>query len=400
MNSKTIALAAALIMVASAFAQKTYTVRKGDTLAKVAAKTGAKIDLLAKKNGLRKHSMLIIGRKLRLPDSPESYTKPPATLKTVSSSALPGGVTISKQNVNIRKKPTLKSAVVAKVAEGATATVLSKAQGFYKVKFPGGTVGFVRWDMVKPTAKALKVNYISTPTAKVNKDGVNVRQAPTTTSKSLAVVAKGTAAKILDRRGQWYKLKFPKGTIGYIRGDLLNASGRALSGGTRRNTVIYASKSGKNLPASSYAIVQNAKEMLGTPYVFASQSSRGVDCSGLVYYLYRKTEGITLPRTSRSQSTYGAKVAKDDLRPGDLLFFNSSRRGRVNHAAIYIGGGKYIHASSSRGSVVVSSTGSSYFQRNFAVARRPQPNLKTAKTSSSNKSSTKSSSSKKKAASN
>ncbi len=387
MKVRTIALAAALILVASAYSVDTYTVKKGDTLVKVASKLGVAPDALAAKNHIGKHAMLQVGHKLKVP------AKSQTTKAAKSSSNLPVAVSIKRDNVFVRKSATLKSKAIAKVAQGATAKVLGKAQGFYKVKFLGGTVGFVRWDMTSPMEKAPKINFISTSSVKVNKDGVNLRKSPSTNAGVVKSVSKGSVAAVLDRQGQWYKLRFAKGAVGYIRGDFLNPVGRSLRGG-RSHTAIYASHgswsqddSAKNLPASSLQIVQNAKKMLGTPYVFASESSRGVDCSGLVCYLYKKTEGITPPRTSREQSTFGKKVDRNDLRPGDTIYFRGSRRGGVNHAAIYIGGGKYIHASSSHGRVIVSDVHSPYFARNFVVARRFDSKLSKTKSASSGRSS-------------
>ncbi|MFN8140615.1 MAG: NlpC/P60 family protein [Fimbriimonadales bacterium] len=405
MKVRTIALAAALIMVASAGALKTYTVKKGDTLAKIAAKTGAKLDAIAKKNGLNKHAALEYGQKIRLPEEKSSYnsSKQAVTTKTVGKK-LPAAVAIKKSNVFVRKGASTDTRAIAKVAEGSIAKVIGTAKGFYQVKFPGGTKGFVRADMTSPLSKAPKVNYISTSSVKINKDGVNIRKQPSTNAEAVTKVDKGIVAQVLDRRGEWYKLKFPKGTIGFVRGDFLNANARSRTlKGSRNYSEVYANNSPRlvrdtgasNIPASSIQIVQNAKKMLGTPYVWASESSRGVDCSGLVYYLYQKTEGITLPRTSREQSTHGKAVAKDDLRPGDTLYFKGSRSGGVNHAAIYVGGGKYIHASSSRGRVVVSDIHSSYFKSRFATARRFDSKL--SKTASAK--SGKSSSGKKKSAS-
>ncbi|MBC3194552.1 C40 family peptidase [Pseudonocardia sp. C8] len=88
---------------------------------------------------------------------------------------------------------------------------------------------------------------------------------------------------------------------------------------------------------------------LGKPYRWGATGPSAFDCSGLISYAYSKA-GKDVPRTSRAQATVGTKVAKSDLRPGDLVFFYSP----VSHVGIYIGGGKIVHASTSGEPVKVS----------------------------------------------
>jgi cell wall-associated NlpC family hydrolase len=88
---------------------------------------------------------------------------------------------------------------------------------------------------------------------------------------------------------------------------------------------------------------------IGSPYRYGAAGPNAFDCSGLVKWSFAKA-GIPLPRTSRAQSTVGTPVSKADLRPGDLVFFYSP----VSHVAIYIGGGKVVHASTSSSPVKIS----------------------------------------------
>ncbi len=99
--------------------------------------------------------------------------------------------------------------------------------------------------------------------------------------------------------------------------------------------------------AKGEAVVEYAKKFLGVPYVYGGDGPKSFDCTGFTCYVY-KHFGVSLPRSAQSQgySDYGVKITKkSDLMPGDLIFFNSQRDSdRSDHAGIYIGNGKYIHA--------------------------------------------------------
>lgn len=88
------------------------------------------------------------------------------------------------------------------------------------------------------------------------------------------------------------------------------------------------------------AAVHAAMGKLGKPYQWGGTGPGGYDCSGLTYSAYRQA-GVPIPRTSRAQSTAGVRVAMNDLRPGDLLFYYSP----VGHVAMYIGYGQMVHSS-------------------------------------------------------
>nr|WP_102716131.1 C40 family peptidase [Paenibacillus castaneae] len=111
-------------------------------------------------------------------------------------------------------------------------------------------------------------------------------------------------------------------------------------------------------------------DVMGSPYKSGGTTSKGFDCSGFTSYVFEKM-GIELPRTSAAQAKSGTKVAKDELVPGDLVFFDTvgSNNSTVSHVGIYIGDGKFAHSSSSRG-VVTDKLSSSYYESRYVTARR------------------------------
>ncbi len=114
-------------------------------------------------------------------------------------------------------------------------------------------------------------------------------------------------------------------------------------------------------------IVKTGLSCLGVRYRWGGTSRSGFDCSGLVGYAYR-VNGISLPRTSSEMRRAGRSVSRSALKPADILLFNTRGYG-VSHAALYIGGGKFVQASSSRGKVIVTKW-TSYYRSHFVTARR------------------------------
>ncbi|MGH8355425.1 MAG: C40 family peptidase, partial [Pseudomonas sp.] len=127
------------------------------------------------------------------------------------------------------------------------------------------------------------------------------------------------------------------------------------------------------LPSLADGILDRGFELVGTPYRFGGRTVKsGFDCSGFVGYLFKEEAGIQLPRSTREMINLKAPlVARNELEPGDIVFFNNRGRGRVSHAGIYIGDDQFIHSSSSRsGGVRVDSLHDRYWGASFMEAKR------------------------------
>lgn len=105
----------------------------------------------------------------------------------------------------------------------------------------------------------------------------------------------------------------------------------------------------------------------GAPYRYGGTTASGFDCSGFIQTAYREAYGLQLPRTTSALRSAGYSVGRDQVRPGDLVFFRI--RGKEQHAGIYMGNSRFIHASSSVG-VTESSLSSPYWQSRLSRARR------------------------------
>jgi len=116
--------------------------------------------------------------------------------------------------------------------------------------------------------------------------------------------------------------------------------------------------------------IENAKQLLGTPYVYGGTSKNGIDCSGLVF-IAAKGIGLTLPRTASQMCEYAKIIEDSDRQPGDLLFFSDNGK-RISHVSIYLGDGKMIHSASdgTKTGVIISSVTESYWKKTYYCAGR------------------------------
>lgn len=152
----------------------------------------------------------------------------------------------------------------------------------------------------------------------------------------------------------------------------------ASSGGSRYGTGPQAFGLGESrysdptaLSAAANDVLMRAIGLVGTPYLYGGNTPQsGFDCSGLVDFVFLDAAGLQLPRSTRELIASDApRVGRDDLQPGDLVFFNPGG-GQASHIGIYVGEGRFVHAPSSGGTVRLDALESAYWQRAFQGAKR------------------------------
>ena len=114
---------------------------------------------------------------------------------------------------------------------------------------------------------------------------------------------------------------------------------------------------------------RHALEMQGKPYRPGGNSPSGFDCSGLVQYSYSQVD-LQLPRSTEGLWSGSRTISRNDIRPGDLLFFHQEGK-RNSHVAIYVGNNRFVHAPSSGKRVSTASLTDRYWNQHFSAARRP-----------------------------
>lgn len=126
----------------------------------------------------------------------------------------------------------------------------------------------------------------------------------------------------------------------------------------------------KSFTSRASEIAIQAVALLGIRYQRGGNSpENGLDCSGLVRYVFQHAWGTALPRTAEEISKFGEHIPAEDLRPGDLVFFNTLKRG-FSHVGIYLGDNRFLHAPSSGGQVRIDQMSMQYWKNRFNGARR------------------------------
>lgn len=273
---------------------------------------------------------------------------------------LPVGIgTITGSSVRMRAGASASTSILTVMDKNTTVAVLGKAaDGWYRISCKGKT-GFVSADYLK-----LDENGVFTAYGRVNEDSVYVRSAATTDSEIVADLSKNTALTISGLSNGWYSVTCTDGSTGYIRGDLVDLDASA------KYALIAATPS-----ANGQAMVDLAMEFLGVRYVYGGSGPNTFDCSGFTMYLCEQF-GISLPHSATSQWLSGKGVqirSVSDMQPGDLVFFCDPTRSdgkACSHCGVYIGDGKFIHASSSKAKVVISDLTTGYYARYYVGGLR------------------------------
>ncbi len=143
---------------------------------------------------------------------------------------------------------------------------------------------------------------------------------------------------------------------------------------TQRSLADAASATVKSVATTAWHSAQElsafALGLIGVDYRYGGTTPEtGLDCSGLVRYVFQQVTGVTLPRTAKELSRIGDKVALVDLEPGDLVFFNT-RHFAFSHVGIYLGENRFIHAPSRGREVEIATIDKSFWQKRFNGARR------------------------------
>lgn len=139
----------------------------------------------------------------------------------------------------------------------------------------------------------------------------------------------------------------------------------------KENLEVFKEKNkSKKVSEKTSSIIPTAKRKLGTRYVYGAMGPYKFDCSGFTSYVF-KAKGVCLPRKASAQYQRGERVSRNNLKEGDLVFFDTdNRRNCISHVGIYAGNNKFVHASSGARKVVVSNLDKDFYSKRYRGARR------------------------------
>lgn len=254
--------------------------------------------------------------------------------------------------LNIRDKPDVTANNIGKIGKGIEVTIIDKKSAWYSI-YIDNKEGWVHSDYI-----SIKNNY---KTGKITGSKVNVRKDPLQTGEIIDSLNLDSYVQVKGFKEDWYNIVAKEDQEGWVYKDyvtIIVEDTEMTSRGTSRSS----------LGVKAIAI---AKSQLGKRYVYGAAGPNAFDCSGFTSYVYKKI-GIKLPRTSRGQATVGQKVSRSNLKIGDLVFFdtNGGNNGRISHVGIYMGDGNFIHASTGKRKIRITSLNSSYYKGRYVTARR------------------------------
>jgi len=160
------------------------------------------------------------------------------------------------------------------------------------------------------------------------------------------------------------KLHYPKGCKLNIS-DKNNTVTIKFISTTKQNNIANIKHTKKQSVSKVEKLLSIAKDKLGSSYKPGAKGPKYFDCSGFVYYVFGQV-GYSIPRVSTNQAKIGKKLTKKELKKGDIVCFDTSKKGHVNHTGIYLGQGKFIHASSGKAySVTISDLTIGFYKDKF-----------------------------------
>jgi uncharacterized protein YgiM (DUF1202 family) len=300
---------------------------------------------------------------------------------------------VAEEPANLRYGPGDKFDVKSKVPAGTKVTVLDVDGHWCKVRVGPQEYGWMAAWCVDFLGAGNQVfaaegdESVQVHVGWATGSSTTVRTGPGTEHNPLTSVPRGTTVVILAQRDDWYQVAMSDNKVGWISSKLVSTREEALARGDTPSKPTGSTKVAQR-PATRPAATPTVAPDIGTfggrlaktalgylrrgiRYVWGgSEPSRGFDCSGFVRYVVN-TLGYRLPHNAAQQFGYGTPVSSATLRPGDLVFFrNTTGRSGISHVGIYIGGGQFIHSSSARRGMVVSTLRSGYYAHKYAGARR------------------------------
>lgn len=258
--------------------------------------------------------------------------------------------TVTAGGLRLRASASTSGEILANANANDKVVIIRKVDGWYLVDY-NLQIGYMSADYIAFDP----VKNIELGNGRVAEGSVNLRSSPSQDGSVICRISQGETAYIIGFNNCWYKVQY-NGNTGYIRSDLLELTEKPVGNGGSAASI-------------AQSVIEFAKKYLGTPYVWGGTGPKGFDCSGFTRYV-AKQFGVYVGRTADNQLDYGYAVSRENLAPGDLVFFERTygSGARATHVGIYIGGGSFIHAAN--GGVKITELSEDYYANRYVGARR------------------------------
>lgn len=270
-----------------------------------------------------------------------------------ASAASYGAGTVTADALRLRDSAASEGAILATARADDTVVVLEdQADGWYKVSY--NTVeGYMSGEYLDVlTVATMDLGY-----GQVTTEGstLNLRALNKSDSSVLSNIPNGTVLELKGIADGWYLVTYA-GKTGYVSSDYVTITEKP-------------DEAAVGDASLTQQIIDYAKTFQGTPYVYGASGPNSFDCSGFTSYVYRAF-GYSLNRSASGQLSNGTPVSKDQLQPGDLVFFKYRTSKPASHVGIYIGGGQFIHASTNKYVVQIDQLVSGHYANVYVGGRR------------------------------
>jgi SH3-like domain-containing protein len=272
-----------------------------------------------------------------------------------------GDTTYALVNVsvgNLKRRPQHRAELVDQVLMGMELKLIKAKSYWYLVQTPTNYLGWITRGSLQRLSDDDMRNWKSSDRHTLTINYEQIFSAPSENSQVISDLVLGSVFIKKSSRGQWIEIELPDGRTGFVKSRFVKP---------------YQAPDNKTFP-NRKKIIERAKTMMGIPYIWGGNSTKGFDCSGFTSTVFR-SEGYQLPRDASMQVHLGEEIIPDSIYsnvlPGDLIFFGPPNR--IDHVGICLGGSYFIQAS---GDVCISSLDegdelfSSYRKNHFRHIKR------------------------------
>ena len=399
----------AVAMVTSLAAVQAKDLKKSSEMVR-GLSTGAQTNSISVEGVNEENSVQTEEESSRMSEEAEQAQTELETIPEASEKADPDTayVSLTSGTLNVRETPSSEAAIIDSLDACDEVKILSNSEGWYTIAYDGGKTGYVSSEVItedKEDAEYKAMHYDNYKKGEVLTYGdvANVRTSASKDAEVKTQLSDGTPVVTLWEEGDYIKVAYGEDyEEGYVINTAIDLNGEwiaksevsdrqekvaeareaarraeeqarensrraaSFSSEKRVSTASTSSSSSASASTKGQAIVNSAMQYLGVPYVWGGTSPSGFDCSGLVQYVCKKN-GISVSRTAAAQANNGTYVSRNNLQPGDLVFFG---KGNIHHVGIYVGNGQMIHAPQTGDVVKVSSIETAYRINSYAGACR------------------------------